>query len=69
MNLSFEVTKKKKKERKKITHISLCTEFEDKTRACHYNYISNDCGPDLKGTYWQTFCDEWDRYPFIFKKK
>ncbi|KAI8057494.1 Di-sulfide bridge nucleocytoplasmic transport domain-containing protein [Thamnidium elegans] len=36
-------------------------EFEDKTRTCHYNYISNDCGPDLKGTYWQTFCDEWDR--------
>ncbi|KAI7888973.1 uncharacterized protein EV154DRAFT_516138 [Mucor mucedo] len=39
-------------------------EFEDKIQACHYDYVNNNCGPSLKGVYWQTFCDEWDRYPF-----
>lgn len=36
-------------------------EFEEKARICNYNYVHNDCGPNLRGLYWQTFCEEWDR--------
>ncbi|KAK4509286.1 uncharacterized protein ATC70_007636 [Mucor velutinosus] len=39
-------------------------ELAEKARICHRNYVNHNCGPHLKGAVWQSFCDEWDRYPF-----
>jgi hypothetical protein len=41
-------------------------ELAEKARLCHQNYENHNCGPELKGAVWQSYCDEWDRYPFYY---
>ncbi|KAI8084114.1 uncharacterized protein B0P05DRAFT_536210 [Gilbertella persicaria] len=41
-------------------------EYAEQARLCHQNYISHHCGPTLRGVTWQSFCDEWDKYPLKY---
>lgn len=36
-------------------------ELAENARICHQNYVNHNCGPQLKGAVWQSFCEEWDR--------